>query len=671
MVNFPQKSSDVATFAIIEQIIPAGPSHPFAVTMQNHFKNLSTPLQSLSQYPSLRSQARRFLDAGYNEIETCDLNTFFNAVVDRKDRDKALQTELFDEHEELGTFLQHYFVLVARNLPVATPYFLVQGQDWQYINWKKDTLLNGNTTPSDHCHESEAHGSHIVLTASNKDTLIRRRFAAMAPFDNGFIVQGGLSNTTRLSSSIILIPTVESQTFEISTPKPPARMCHTLTPVGNGLLLVGGRDAPNRAMSDSWTFNRHWKRVEDLPFGVYRHAAVHVKDYVVLFGGKRSNGEISADWLLYTPQHKWLSLHCENSPALWGACLSHWSGKGLLVGGINVEGECPGNVYTWSLDETSLTVKLESWNLSPHSRSLMRRYGAKLIPWEQNVFMLVGGAGSHRLIPRSENFVLLSSESRHIGILNTASSVDVEPWLVGHNVCPLPKSRSVVIIGGGGVCFSFGSFWNEHVFQLVTHGNKTRIWKVLDETAVAGTHAELTPSNSEQSPKSIRRVRITTPEQWCQVLQRSEICVLEGLDFGLCVSKWTPEYLKSCIGADKQVVVHSTDAEAMNFLSKNFKYITQSFNDFIDSVFSPKGEKVYLRAVSDDAKNKPARLEDDFPTLADDFRIPSILSGPGRIEADRIFSTVLRIGGVGSSIWLHYDVLALVFSSDLRLWRTS
>lgn len=93
----------------------------------------------------------------------------------------------------------------------------------------------------------------------------------------------------------------------------------------------------------------------------------------------------------------------------------------------------------------------------------------------------------------------------------------------------------------------------------------------------------------------------------------------------------------------------------MNFLQKNFKYITRSFSDFIDTIFSDNDEKMYLRAISDDAKNKPAKLEDDFPSLSPDFKIPAFLRGEGGIH-DKIFSTVLRIGGIGTSMWLHYDV---------------
>jgi tRNA wybutosine-synthesizing protein 4 len=107
----------------------------------------------------------------------------------------------------------------------------------------------------------------------------------------------------------------------------------------------------------------------------------------------------------------------------------------------------------------------------------------------------------------------------------------------------------------------------------------------------------------------------------------------------------------------------------MNFLSKNFKYTSRSFGDFIDSVFSPAAEKVYLRAVSANAKNKPTKLEDDFPGLAKDFQIPTILRGHGGIDEENIFSTVLRVGAVGTSMWLHYDVQVTRITANSRSWR--
>lgn len=37
-------------FVLLEQILPAGPNHPFAKTMLKHFNNLNTPLNSVLTY---------------------------------------------------------------------------------------------------------------------------------------------------------------------------------------------------------------------------------------------------------------------------------------------------------------------------------------------------------------------------------------------------------------------------------------------------------------------------------------------------------------------------------------------------------------------------------------------------------------------------------------------
>ena len=645
-----------ASFAILEQITPAGATHPFATTMENHFKKLTTPLLSLAHYPTLRSQARRFLDAGYAEIEACDLNTFFYSVMQHESRVAALNMELFDEYEELNAFLCHYFVLVARNHTVKLCLH-PQNNDWQYINWKKDMLLNGNMTASDHCHESKTVDDQLFLHPLDEQKSVQRRFPAMSSINDGILIHGGLSNTTRLSTSLRVCSVTDSKPFELSSIKPSARMCHTLTSLGNGrVLLVGGRDAPNAAMNDAWIFDEGWRRVENLPYGIYRHAAVQIdKDKVVVFGGRKQSG-ISADWLLYTYRQGWRTLGCLNPcPGLWGASLGWSHSRGVLVGGVNDDGECSGDVYTWYLNEKSHEIALQKRCLAPLSRSITRRYGCKIIPCGHVEFLIIGGAGSHRLLSWSEQFVFIFPEGETVQLMDVRNMATVEPWLVGHDVTIQERGGDIIVVGGGGVCFSFGSFWNRNMFQLDQSSAIIRQWKVLEEMStrpVALSHS----STGQDSPRQVRRIKIESQEQWHQVLQSSQVCVLEGLNFGSCISKWTPEYLKSHVGPDKQVIIHSTDSEAMNFLSKNFEYTSRSFGDFIDSVFSPAAEKIYLRAVSEDAKNKPTKLEDDFPGLAKDFQIPTILRGHSGIDEERIFSTVLRIGCVGTSMWLHYDV---------------
>jgi tRNA wybutosine-synthesizing protein 4 len=656
-----------ASFAILEQITPVGSSHPFATTMIAHFNKLNTPLLSLPQYPTLRSQARRFLEAGYADIETCDLNTFFySGVMAQEDHINALKVELFDEYEELGAFLGHYFLLVARN-DVSKQWLRPQNQDWQYINWKRDMLLNGNMAASSQLHESQSANENLVVTVLDHKP-IRRRFPAVAACENGFLIQGGLSTTTRLSTSLHLRPTTESSIFEVhSTNTSGARMCHTMTTLNTGILLIGGRDAPNSGTAECQYYEMRdgrgrWDTETQVPLGkgkqgIYRHTVTAIgQEQVVLFGGRRECGIPSDDWLRYDRCKGWDKLECHDTcPALWGASICWKDGVGVLLGGMTSDGECTGDVYTWRLEGN--TVVLKRWDLDRQSRSLTRRYGAKLVPYGDGEFLVVGGAGSHRVLTWSEQFLLLSPATESIRAVDIPKVAEVDPWLVGHDIALHEITRDIVIVGGGGVCFSFGSFWNENVLHLsyLYSTSSTKFWQLLEESFVNPRTNQLPPMEGTSS-KQIRRIRVTTPEQWHnQVLQKSEVCILEGLHFGNCINKWTPEYLKSSVG-EKPVVIHSTNAHAMNFLQKNFKYATQSFAAFIDTVFSDDDEKVYLRAVSDDPKNKPARLEDDFPSLATDFEIPTILRGEGGIE-DKVFSTVLRIGGVGTSMWLHYDVL--------------
>jgi tRNA wybutosine-synthesizing protein 4 len=641
--------------------------HPFAMTMNNHFNKLATPLLSLPHYPTLRSQARRFLDAGYAEIEAADLNSFFYASMTPESRETALNVELFDEYEELNAFLCHYFVAVARNSK-SEPYFGIKGGEWQYINWRKDVLLNGNMTPIQHCHKSGSPGDAWTLTRLENERSIYRRFAACCPTGSGILIHGGLSNTTRLSTlqTISAIPNLPPPVASSTRPSP--RMCHTLTPLGQELcIVVGGREAPKGALDDAWVYDEGWKPVQNiLNGGLYRHAAVQIGEgRVIVFGGRR-NSRVSSEWLLYDHQKGWRELKCDHSPALWGASLGWSCESGILIGGVDDRGECSGIVYTWSIDSATSSVILQSWELSPQARSLTRRFGAALAHVNANDFMLVGGAASHHVIPYSDQFVLLDTMTQSIRVINIHNSAEYEPWLIGHNAGYDSKTGEIVLVGGGGVCFSFGSFWNKKVFRLSQPSNSAPLheWKLLDE--VAPVRHDSTPVQQPiQETRHLRRVRITSAAEWHAVLQSREAYILEDLDYGSCVAKWTPEYLQSAVGPEKQVIIHKTESEAMNFLSKNFKYITQPFVSFIDAVFNSTTERVYLRSVSDDAKNKPANLAEDWPSLAPDFEIPSILRGQNGIPQGSVFSTVLRVGSVGTSMWLHYDVISALVSALL------
>ena len=141
--------------------------------------------------------------------------------------------------------------------------------------------------------------------------------------------------------------------------------------------------------------------------------------------------------------------------------------------------------------------------------------------------------------------------------------------------------------------------------------------------------------------------------------------MLEGLAMGDCVRYWTPEYLKKKVGVGRkvgvstwsrpdrsrwQVIIHQCDSPRMDFQSKNFSYVSKPFGDFVDQV--ARGGRAYLRSLAvDQPASKPADLEQDFPEIAQDFRLPPELD----LVAKRAHSSPLRMSGP-VTMWLHYDV---------------
>ena len=94
------------------------------------------------------------------------------------------------------------------------------------------------------------------------------------------------------------------------------------------------------------------------------------------------------------------------------------------------------------------------------------------------------------------------------------------------------------------------------------------------------------------------------------------------------------------------------DTDKMDFNSKNFRYITDTFGGFMDR--ARRGERLYLRSLSEQKPSEaPANIKEDFPSLAADFDLPSEL----RSVKEQLFSSILRISG-RVNMWLHYDVSA-------------
>lgn len=148
------------------------------------------------------------------------------------------------------------------------------------------------------------------------------------------------------------------------------------------------------------------------------------------------------------------------------------------------------------------------------------------------------------------------------------------PLLIGVSVA---FARSgLLIMGGGAVCFSFGTSWNRGCYTLMDPApeeplalwyHKTlKPWKLLEHTGFeipqrndASDPIHNSDSVQERSMDgtsfgaSIPRVGITNTQDFEQFIRAAQPVILEGLDLGSCTSSWSPEYLKERIGHDRPV----------------------------------------------------------------------------------------------------------------------
>ncbi|KAJ8116945.1 hypothetical protein OPT61_g1747 [Boeremia exigua] len=666
-------------FCVLEQYLPQGPDHPFAHTMLTHFDKLHASINSVKRYQTLAQQSSRFLDAGWPSLALAvnlwDLWSD-DSFTPPSLRRRVDTIEPFDEWEEFALFGGHYFILVASNAKVeaaASPDVGATSADAHVdsISEPAPISLQSFKVPAD-------------------SAWTPRRFTAAFTLDKDAVaVHGGQGPQTRLSSiSAFTRGNAECHIQAESALQPSARMCHTVTSINEtSALLVGGRASPAQALGDCWLVNKgKWSAVDDIPSPRYRHSAVCVNvSYdmsqsagVLVFGGKSSDGAAMNDWFLWTPNNGWHSLPVDGPrpPSRFGAAISAFGvaqqarSCGLLIGGIGACGTVLDDVWEWSLSGTT-SLRLNFRDMTKSVRSSLKgptyaRFGASLVTWGDDL-LLIGGVSKLGVVNLAEEFMLLTRNDTGINIQHPKVHLPAcWPLLVGTGISVTSRNE-IVVAGGGAVCFSMGSFWNEHYYTITPSETDVKAWKPIYPQAnnTAPTQTGSTEQNEckvqpkkgrkiTKGPRStgVLRVQLHTPQDFAALVAKSKPAIITGLDIGPCTELWKLDYLQSKLGSDRELVVHECTSSAMTFGTKNFTYEKRSVSSFFSSISS--GAPSYLRAISSTQPNKlPTRLEDDFPTISADFKIPSLCRSV--INDDTYHSSPLRISGP-VSLWLHYDV---------------
>ncbi|KAK0705156.1 methyltransferase-like protein [Lasiosphaeris hirsuta] len=674
-----------AEFVLLEQILPSGKDHPFATTMLNHFNKLNTPIKSVATYPTLDSQLQRFSSRGFNSVLGW---TLWQAWADERflsaaDRRKLDEVEPFDEWEEFALFASHY-CLIHASTKASTVHIAGKPPSSASIPTKR-MQVQYNECPGQK--GQRRFGAAMQLPDKNDTPLV--------------VNVMGLGTKARLQSCDVYNQGADAGSTELTFSEggPATRMCHTLTDLGgdNGVLLAGGRGSPSSPLKDCWLFNKStnlWSRTQDLPLPLYRHAVTNLggSGMALLVGGKGLGAApLSSECLLYQPRLGWVN--CEiigevKPAAVYGAVLAYQGAEnpgqfsGLFAGGLQ-DGLINEQILCWDLVISGLKpivkftqLKEPAGSKDSSSRQLLARFGATCFQ-HGDKFLLVGGVIGDHLLDQQDEILACSVSSgefkvtrRYIDSQSAKEGPPPRPLFVGVSTALLPDGR-VVVVGGGATCFSMGTFWNKGVYALSfgQSGEDTRRDVQPDLQWVHRKTIEITPGERSVTAydetetmsglpphiEPVARVRLETQEDFTRILKEGRPVVLEGLNLGKCVSAWSLDYLVGKVGNDRNVVIHESSTQAMDFNTKNFRYVTTSFEDFARRV--EKGDMVYLRALSDKKPTeKPALLTEDFPTLASDFALPPQLS----VVRDSLFSSVLRASGC-VNMWLHYDVMANVY----------
>lgn len=553
--------------------------------MLKHFNRLCTPLKSVDAYPTLSSQAVRFSDRGWKTVDTLDLLAIWGSLVTESQRKHLESVEPFDEWEEFFIFCQHYFVTHARtggeHQKDPGPFRPEGGIKWrggEYVGLPdpRPSLARSHSSEESRVED----GFNAEFTAF---PLLRRWLGAAAEWGIGqWVYHGGLGSSTRLGTSLLISEDRHEDLIkgggELSLPAvrgPGARMCHTLTQFMPGkVLLVGGRASPDKPMKDVWVLeSRSWKKVQDLPRGRYRHCATAVgSQKVLIYGGRGAGNAVLDGWLLWSENRGWVELKvdAERRPSpRFGANLC-WTdrGYGILSGGMDDQGQVLGDIWRLELVEGSrLIVKWSFVNLLS-TRSLLKRFGAQAVYLEQGRVLVIGGVSGGALLKSEDEVVEIHCEKLTVRGVDIAYQNPREklPFFIGHQVLSVGHGRFCVV-GGGGICFSFGGRFNEGIWALVPPdtGTSTGGWRVSEEgeilekkqKKVTAANMARTESETANEPpvevREVKRTTITCQEDFRKIRDAGEPVVIQGLDIGKCVERWSLTYLKDAVGHERKV----------------------------------------------------------------------------------------------------------------------
>lgn len=466
-----------AIFVIYEQMRP---HDAFGQFMQQHFRQLNSPLHGLDHFPDVEAQQQRFLQAGWTACIAMDMNEFYCCFLPAEERRRMENLEPFDEFEEWHLKCAHYFILAAsRGDAVSQTLVFPPSEAFPRI----DPASPLGVFPAS------------VVTSDRQGPDLKRYGHASVLLSPGIILSAGgfgeqEGRHCRVSKFHVFSRYCDfewkgSQICSWGTGAQwDGRLYHTMTRLSDTQVLVlGGRLSPVtpalgilqlRFFKSNESNNAEDLNVaitkagpeEDYTLSCWRHSTTEVsyenQKYLFVYGGRSVAEPVLSDWhFLHVGTMAWVRIPVEGEVPegrhSHSAC--SWQGGALIAGGLGASEEPLSSVLF--LKPVSCGFLWESIVIQP---PITPRYShtAHVV---NGKLLLVGGVWIH------------SSSVPGVTVIDLSAGLSFEyqidttcvPWplmLHNHTSILLPEEHQLLLLGGGGNCFSFGTYFNPHTVTL-------------------------------------------------------------------------------------------------------------------------------------------------------------------------------------------------------------
>lgn len=213
------------------------------------------------------------------------------------------------------------------------------------------------------------------------------------------------------------------------------------------------------------------------------------------------------------------------------------------------------------------------------------RFGATLVRCAGHLLLLGGVTPDHITAEDQEILsVDITQDTNDAARIVTRRVVmnepGLRPLLIGSSIYSI--AENLVIMGGGAVCFSFGTFWNKGCFSLYLetklkedrnkrfYDNDNEIhpiinlghWVILQSIEMVSRSASTTNFGSNKLIPSTKQMpnitsipyrRLKSAADFSTIVTDAQPVILQELSIGNCTRIWTHDYLKNKIGGDRTV----------------------------------------------------------------------------------------------------------------------